>query len=407
MPRIIAIEADSRRRSTLRSLVNEHVRAELFIADSVGAAIAQMNHRMPDVVLVPALLSPQDAAVLSEHVKQLQGAPYVQLLTIPAFDMLGEPESSDRRRLGFFRRQAPSLRRYDRAMVGSQIADAVERAREARAEYVAWLGHQAELEELEKIRAARRAANAAQGALVVSGPHSFPVAEASDDRRTALRKPLGDLPWLSNARLAWGAEISLVNISTSGVLLESGSKFAPGSSTDLHLSGPQTNLVVPVRFVRSEIAKIDSMGVRYRAAAAFGQEIDLTGPLRARETPATPPQALAALLETSLRESGAEPAHARFVRGVRELVGAREVQLRAGVSGAAGRESLYFEVPGGDRARGVLHVVFDRNHEVTPAQLKLLKAAALLTAATLEFDRPEPTVSDSPKPVALLEACVA
>jgi hypothetical protein len=404
MARIIAIESDSRRRNNLRSLVNEHVRAELFIADSVGEAIAQMNRRMPDVVLVPALLSPGDAASLSEHVKQLKGAPYVQLLTIPAFDMLGEPETQPRRGLGLFRRQGTTLRRYDREMVGSQIADAVAQAREARAEYLAWLGHQAELEELEKIRQARQALAAAQGALVLAGQDG--TSQASDDRRTALRKPLGDFPWLSSARLAWGAEIALVNISTSGVLLESGSKFTPGSRTDLHLSGPETNLVVPVRFVRSEISKIDSLGVRYRAAAEFGQEIDLAAPHRQREMPSSPPEALAALLETSIRESGREPAHALFVRGVRDLVGARDIQLRAGAVGT-GHESLYFEVPGADRARSVLQVVFDRNHNVTPSELKLLKVAALLTAAALELDRQEPAAIEPPKPAALLEACVA
>lgn len=387
--------------------MNEHVHAELYIAESVGGAIEQMGRRMPDVIIVPALLSPHDGATLSAHVKQLHGVPYVQLLTIPAFDMLGEPEAETRRGMGLFRRQAPALRRYDRGMVGSQIADAVARAREAREEYVAWLGHQAELEELGKLRAARRLNPAAAGALVPADQQGRD--QASDDRRAALRKPLGDIPWLSRARLAWGAEIALVNISTSGVLLESGSKFAPGTTTDLHLSGPETNLVVPVRFVRSEISKIDALGVRYQAAARFGEEIDLGGPSRARALPASPPQALAALLESALVKAAgsAEPAHALFVRGVREMVGARDMQLRTGMGSAGGRETLYFEVPGDDHARTVLQVVFDRSHNVSSAELKLLKAAAWLTAAALEFDRPAPVGSDAPKPRALLEAQVA
>ena len=75
--------------------------------------------------------------------------------------------------------------------------------------------------------------------------------------------------------------------------------------------------------------------------------------------------------------------------GVRELIGARDVQVRAGSTGfAGGHESLYFDVPGDDRARTTMQVTFDRNHNVTDAEFKLLKAAAWLTAAVLELEKP-------------------
>ena len=122
------------------------------------------------------------------------------------------------------------------------------------------------------------------------------------------------MPWLSGIKLSWGAELQLINISSTGVLVESGSKFTPGSTTNLHLTGPETNLVVPVRFIRSDVARIDGLGVRYHAAAAFAQEVDLTGP-RARRCPATPPQELAALLGAVLANAiGASGARARAVR---------------------------------------------------------------------------------------------
>src|SRR4029453_12221591 len=122
---------------------------------------------------------------------------------------------------------------------------------------------------------------------------------ARDDRRIALRRGRGDVPWLSGIKLSWGPELQLVNISSTGVLVETGSKLAPGSTTELHLSGPETNLVVPVRFIRSDVARIDGLGVRYHAAAAFAKEINLEGPRRvasAARVPATAPQELAALL---------------------------------------------------------------------------------------------------------------
>ena len=85
---------------------------------------------------------------------------------------------------------------------------------------------------------------------------------ARDERRVALRKGRGDVPWLSGIKLSWGQELKLVNISSTGVLVETGSKLAPGSTTELHLSGPETNLVVPVRVIRSDVARINGLGVR-------------------------------------------------------------------------------------------------------------------------------------------------
>jgi hypothetical protein len=81
-----------------------------------------------------------------------------------------------------------------------------------------------------------------------------------------------------------------------------------------------------------------------------------------------------------------EPAHARFTRGLRGLIGARDVQISR-APGSSGRETLYFNVPGDDRALTMLQVRFDHGHDVTPEEFKLLKAAAWLTAAALELEK--------------------
>ena len=204
-------------------------------------------------------------------------------------------------------------------------------------------------------------------------------------------------------KLGDGVDVSLVNISTSGVLFESGSKFSPGMTSQLQLAGEGTTMVVPVRFIRSEIARIDALGVKYHAAAAFDKEIDLAGPRRFASEPSTPPEALAQLLASAFAGSTVEdPAHVRFALGIRQLVGARDVKLRtSSAPSSGGRETLYFDVPGDDRVRTTLQVTFDRGHDVTPSEFSLLKAAAWLTAAALEFDKP------AAKPMLLLEEAVA
>jgi CheY-like chemotaxis protein len=415
MPRILAIEADPKRRRVLIALVRSHVKADLVVVASVAAAIASIVERAPDLILAPALLSPSDEAQLLSHMKQLDTAPYIQMMTVPALDMLADAPAEETRRRGFFppvfnRRPVSLGLQYDSSMVGAQIVDGLERARELRIEYAAMLAYN---------EAAR--STAPGSSLVHVGSGSREALDtgsallnqqlrdgASDERRVALRKGRGDVPWLSGIKLSWGPELQLINISSTGVLVESGSKFTPGSMTEMHLSGPETNLVVPVRFIRSDVARIDGIGVRYHAAAAFGKELDLNGPRR--DAPGTLPQTLAGLLGSVLANAheSPEPAHARFAHGLQQLVGARDVQVRTGSIGSAGGpETLYFDVPGDNRSRTTLLVMFDRNHDVTDAEFKLLKAASWLTAAVLELEAPVSPPAERPAPTNLLAERVA
>jgi CheY-like chemotaxis protein len=386
MPGILAIEADPTRKRLLRALVREHVNVEITIADSVSAALIEIDRRLPDVILVPVLLPPSDAEELMARV-HAKDAPYVQMLALPAFDMLAAPVARQKRFFDFIKKPPTEARSlYDRSMVGTHIADAVAHARQARAEYTRLLSEQAENEEPTKEWGDYE--SDVSVALVPKGTVFDDGFKA--ERRAARRQRLREIPWLSAVTAAAGSRISVVNISSSGVLLASPSKFAPGSTTELHLAGPDTNLIVPVRFVRSEIAKIDPVGVLYHAAATFEREIDLAlpcQPLQPLKRTLCAPQALAELLTTTLADSqSSEPAHARFTWGLKGLIGARDVQIST-APGSSGRDTLYFTVPGDDRALTTLQVRFDRGHDVTPEEFKLLKAAAWLTAAALELEK--------------------
>jgi hypothetical protein len=415
MPRILAIEADPKRQRILGALIREHVKADLYIVASVQESIAFMTRTAPDLILAPALLSPADETELLSHMKGLVTAPYIQMMTVPALDMLADTPAQPARR-GFFRpvfsRRQPTFLglQYDSRMVAAQIVDGLERARELRIEYAAMLAYNEAMgvrdQETAMVlsRSGGRSTADANGTLVGRRQPS----QSPEERRVALRKGRSSVPWLSGINLSWGPELQLVNISSTGVLVETGSKLAPGSTTNLFLTGPETKLVVPVRFVRSDVARIDGLGVRYHAAAAFATELDLNGPRG--NAPGTPPQELAGLLGTVLANANAsaEPAHVRFSKGLRQLVGANDVQVRIGSAGSAGgTETLYFDVPGDDRLRTTLQVMFDRNHNVTDAEFKLLKAAAWLTAAVLELEKPAAPLAERSAPMALIAERVA
>jgi hypothetical protein len=325
-------------------------------------------------------------------VKQLHAAPYVQMLTIPALDMLVEPPKEEQRGLQIFKRRPVRLGlQYDPEMVGALIADRLERAGNLRAEHDAALTMPVKVEgELDL--AVRPSWKGTAAELVASGDGA--LHGVADDRRCAHRSGQSEVSWLSVVRLPWGLDVDLVNISRTGLLVESGSKLAPGVTLKLHLSGPGTNLVVLTRFVRSEVARINRLGVRYYAAAQFEKPLDVLAPRHEPVRRSTAPDALAELLATVLaeRDHHPEPAQIRFARGFRELVRARDVLIRhAPIAPADDSESIYFHVKGDGRSRVILQVMFEPDRALTASEFRLLKAGALLTAAVLELedDRPD------------------
>ena len=393
MGSILAIEADPKRRRLLTTLIREYVKGDITIVESVKAAIASLADDVPDLIVVPTLLSPRDSEELISHVKQLHAAPYMQMLTIPALDMLVEPPKEKQRGLQIFTRRPVSLGlQYDPEMVGALIADRLERAAVLRAEHDAALAMPVQVEgEFALVRASQKDA---------SGNGGFHGVD--DDRRCAHRSGQSEVPWLSVVRLPWGLDVDLVNISRTGLLVESGSKLAPGVTLELHLSGPGTNLVVLARFVRSEVARINRLGVRYYAAAQFERPLDVLAP-RHEPVRSSTPHALAELLATVLAEADhhPEPVQIRFARGFRELVRARDVLIRhAPVAPVDDSESIYFHVKGDGRSRVILQVMFEPDRALTASEFRLLKAGALLTAAVLELedDRPDQiSVGDLPR----------
>ena len=84
MPLILAIEPDRRQASQLKRLTRGCA-ADLVLADTTEHALEAIGNRIPDLVLVPALLSPQDDAALATALRVIAAAAHVQTLTIPVF----------------------------------------------------------------------------------------------------------------------------------------------------------------------------------------------------------------------------------------------------------------------------------------------------------------------------------
>ena len=138
MPVVLALEPDPRQAEALKTLVEQRVHALLLLTDSKDGAIAALAERVPDLILVTALLSPRDEAELTEHLRTLDGAEHLQTLTVPLLSGVALPAAPKKKR-GLFsalQRQAPDKPTggCDPVMFAEQILAYLERAQELKAE---------------------------------------------------------------------------------------------------------------------------------------------------------------------------------------------------------------------------------------------------------------------------------
>ncbi len=216
----------------------------------------------------------------------------------------------------------------------------------------------------------------------------------TERRSRAERWEKADVPWLSTVMLPWGLEVRLLNISSTGLLIESGSKLAPGNVTELKLCGADTELVIPVSFVRSEVGTVDHLGVRYRTAATFEKAFPLLDPTPASirapfeaSSPATALSRLMMMVSAELDRSSQASVRTAVERAVRQAVAARNIQIRdVPIVPNDGSESIHFTVPTGTASPTILQAMFAPGYEPTELELKLLKAAAGLAAVVLQFE---------------------
>ncbi len=134
MPLVLAIEPDPRQALTLERVVKDYVRAELVVVDSRDAALAVITDRVPDLILVSALLGPRDEEDLTHRLKSLDHAAHLQTLTIPLF-ATEEPEEPTRGGIfGAFRRKRRPNRiaGCDPALFAREIETYLQRAAELR-----------------------------------------------------------------------------------------------------------------------------------------------------------------------------------------------------------------------------------------------------------------------------------
>lgn len=95
---------------------------------------------------------------------------------------------------------------------------------------------------------------------------------AIDRRRAPRRTPADDEP-VSQVRLRAGGQLTVINLSNTGLLVEGEMRLLPGTHVDVHLVTSDGRLLVRSRVVRAFVCRVGRDRIEYRGALAFERPV--------------------------------------------------------------------------------------------------------------------------------------
>jgi hypothetical protein len=98
--------------------------------------------------------------------------------------------------------------------------------------------------------------------------------EEAEDRRLEPRYPASAVPQITSVRIAGGV-VTLVNISSTGILVESATRQVPGKQITVEIEGGIEPRRMSASIVRCQVAAIEGGSLRYRTALTFPNRVKL------------------------------------------------------------------------------------------------------------------------------------
>ncbi len=278
---ILALEPDPARAKTIRHIVCDVVRADFRLVRSKSRLLEALSAGIPDLILLPALLSSVDEADLLAHLSTLRDSGHVEILVTPfrfaSEDAPREAPSSWRR---WWAPGKSTPQRQEQACnpraFAEQLTWSLQRAQEVRQDRAQRREWQREMEDV------------GRPSLPVVVPQAVTIADAStlaavppSDRRAHRRFAAEELVGLRAARIKHGPQVRLVDCSAGGALIESEVPLRPDSEATLELIGDAQRSIVPFRVVRCHVSAAESR-LLYWGACAFTRLLELDDLLRPR-----------------------------------------------------------------------------------------------------------------------------
>jgi hypothetical protein len=101
------------------------------------------------------------------------------------------------------------------------------------------------------------------------------VTHHTPDRRQTRRRTPGTEEPLRRVKLRIGPELTVVDISGSGVLVEGTARLAPGARIDVHVVPRSGRVLVRTTVVRAWVSGLRGDSMTYRAGLRFDQPVDV------------------------------------------------------------------------------------------------------------------------------------
>src|SRR5262252_6192902 len=98
--------------------------------------------------------------------------------------------------------------------------------------------------------------------------------EPGENRRVHERLRASDLRWLRGARIKYGADVRVLDISAGGMLLETSSQLAPDANVVVELIGGESPILIPSRVLRCRTASLGEI-LKYQGACAFKRPLSI------------------------------------------------------------------------------------------------------------------------------------
>jgi hypothetical protein len=95
------------------------------------------------------------------------------------------------------------------------------------------------------------------------------------DRRRVKRIVPESTQALSRVRLRAGRELTVINVSPAGALVEGSARLLPGTNVDVHVTAAQGRVLVRARVLRCAVWTVTADILQYRGALAFSAPIEL------------------------------------------------------------------------------------------------------------------------------------
>ncbi len=97
-----------------------------------------------------------------------------------------------------------------------------------------------------------------------------------DQRRSSRRDPQPDEP-LARMRMRAGREVRVINLGSTGALVEGEARLLPGVHVEVHVVTRAGRVLVRSRVARAYVCDLTAESIRYRAGLAFETAVDTTG----------------------------------------------------------------------------------------------------------------------------------